>query len=253
MNTLLRSLIILLLLMGSLVSDEWVSYPWSEAYQAELVQKAEAASESLAGYLSFQYPNRDYEKISDQFVEGKIPLFAYGSLMNRASAARSLNTTAIESMQPAIAFGLKRVFNYKGAEKTHWSKQADPVERAMLNITPTGTYESIINGTIVEINASDLGNLVKREEGYDLVPLLIADWDSAINENGNIEVKIGYTFMASDELRLGTKYTDSQFYPNRGYLRAVREGASAFGPTFLDFWNATTYLGDKTTPLSERE
>jgi hypothetical protein len=106
------------------------------------------------------------------------------------------------------------------------------------------------NGVVMEVSMEDLMQLIKRETGYDLVPLVVADWNDAIAENPHVKISIVYTFLAPDELRNGVDYTQTRYYPVRGYLHAVQKGASAFGQKFLNFWNTTTYLSDGTTPIT---
>jgi len=103
----------------------------------------------------------------------------------------------------------------------------------------------------MEISPEDLVQLIQREIGYDLVPMLVADWNEVISENPSVNVKIAYTFLVPDELRSGVDYTQTKYFPVKGYMRAAQEGAAVFGPEFLNYWNATTYLGDGTTPVTQ--
>jgi len=83
------------------------------------------------------------------------------------------------------------------------------------------------------------------------MPILVADWDSISAENPNIELKIAYTFIVPDELRDGIDYTQTKYYPVRGYMHASQEGALQFGQSFLDLWNYTTFLANGTTRVSQ--
>ena len=176
-------------------------------------------------------------------------LFGYGSLINPISAGRSISQEALHSMRPAVAFGFKRIFNYKAGNVSRYPNAVEN-ERAMLNLEPTTTYNQIINGVIIEVDAKDLQNLIQRETGYDLVPILIADWQDMISENRSSSIHVAYTFLVPDELREGIHYTQAKYYPVRDYLHLVQEGANYFGQPFLDYWNATTYLGDGTTLIN---
>ena len=119
----------------------------------------------------------------------------------------------------------------------------------MLNIEPTTTYSHVINGIVMDVDSKDLFRLIQREIGYDLVPMLVADWEEAISENPSIKMEIAYTFIVPNELRNGIDYTQPKSYPLKEYLHAIQKGSAVFGHQFLDFWNATTYLGNGTTTV----
>lgn len=110
---------------------------------------------------------------------------------------------------------------------------------------------SMVNGIVMEIDQEDLESLVAREKGYDLVRILIADWKDVISNKPHLEIKIAYTFVAPYELRNCVIYTSTEYYPVRGYLEAVQEGAFEYGEEFANFWNATTYLADGTTNIEK--
>ena len=225
--------------------------PWNSDFQNVLMQKVGEEIMTLSTYPSIEYPNTDSQKILKKYPDGKVLLFGYGSLINVNSAARSVSPEAVQSMRPVVAFGFKRIFNYKAGNVSRWGTDLPENERAMLNIHPTTTYNHIINGVVMEVSPGDLVQLIQRETGYDLVPMLVADWNEVISENPSANIKIAYTFLVPDELRSGIDYTQTKYYPVRGYLHAVREGAAVFGPEFLNYWNATTYLGDGTTPVTQ--
>jgi len=224
---------------------------WSKSYQNKLMEKLGKAAAELSTYPSLMYPNQDSEQIIKKYPNGKILLFGYGSLINATSAARSVSPEAIRSMRPVIAFGFKRIFNYKAKNVSRWGDNLSENERAMLNIEPTTTFNHMINGVVMEISPKDLADLIQRETGYDLVPMLVANWKEVTSESPSPTIEIAYTFYVPDELRNGTDYTQTKYYPVRGYLEAVQEGAAVYGPKFLDYFNATTYLGNGTTSVSE--
>lgn len=242
------TLFIITFLSFSLFSNELM---WNTNHKLHLIEEAAAKVPLLSTYPVLQYPNEDYQSITSKYPEGKILLFGYGSLMNKNSALRSISPTAVDSMKPVIAFGFKRLFNYKTSNVSRWGDNLPENERAMLNMHPTTTFNSIINGVVLEIGKEDLIKLIKRETGYDLVPILVANWNEAIQENAKITVQIAYTFIVPDELRNGIDYTQTKYYPVRGYLFAAQEGASAFGEPFLKFWNETTFLSNGTTPITQ--
>lgn len=247
-----RSLLYLFLLAQfNLTLDAAEKVLWSHDYQNVLMEKIGQKIMHFSTYPSLEYPNRDVHQLVSKFSDGRILLFGYGSLINAESAAHSMSSAAVESMRPVVAFGLKRIFNYKCANVSRWGDDLRENERAMLNVEPTTTFNHMINGVLIEVDPKDLTLLVQRETGYDLVPILVANWNEVVSENPSVTLEIAYTFLVPDELRCGIDYTQTKYYPIRGYLHAVRAGVRVFGSDFLDFWNATTYLGDGTTAVTE--
>lgn len=222
---------------------------WDKAYEKTLLQKVGGTLPELITYPFYQYPNTGHEEIVNYYPSGKVLVFGYGSLMNKVSAARSMKPEAVDSMEPALAFGVKRLFNYKVTDPSRWGAQQNRKERAMLNLAQTLNIGYMANGVVLEVDAEDLTSLVSRETGYDLVPILVASWKDVMNQNPEIEIRVAYTFVAVNELRNNTAYTSTEYYPVIGYLHAVQEASQAYGPEFAAFWNATTYLADGTTPI----
>ena len=222
---------------------------WDKAYEKVLLQKVGTTLPELVTFPFFQYPNDGHQEIVNHFPSGKVLIFGYGSLMNKVSAARSMKAEAVESMEPAIAFGVKRLFNYKVTDPSRWGTEQNRKERAMLNIAQTLNIGYMANGVVLEVDDEDLTKLVSREPGYDLVPILVASWNDVMNQNPEIEIRVAYTFVAVNELRNNTAYTSTEYYPVLGYLHAVQEASQTYGQEFAAFWNATTYLADGTTPI----
>lgn len=224
--------------------------PWDDYYQDSIAEKALSMTPILNEMLSLKYPNDDFQDVAAQFPDSKILIFGYGSLMNIQSASRSIKTENVLKMQPAIAFGFYKIFNYRADVISHWGTPEDSNERAMLNISCSPDYRVITNGVLIEVDIDDLFNLVKREIGYDLIPILVMAWDDAVFQNPDPEIKIAYTFRASNNPRLGKIYTNQNILPVKGYLNAVHEGAAQFGPDFYNYWNKTTRLADDKTVMN---
>lgn len=226
-----------------------ISPPWSSQYEDQLVLAVANKSVLLDDFSSFRYPHASAKEIVSHFPSGKVPIFGYGSLLNIDSASRSLSPEILQTMEPAVAFGLKRLFTYHAEKTSHWGSDQNSLEKAMLNVAYANNYEKMINGAIIEVGEADLASLIQREVGYDLVPILVANWDDALAENPHIAIKIAYTFLSPYEVREGKVYASYCYYPVRGYLHASQQGAMRFGQEFFDFWNQTTYLGDGVTPI----
>lgn len=224
---------------------------WSHSYERVLLEKVGEKLPKLVSFPYFQYPNEGHQEITSRFPDGKVLIYGYGSLMNKISAARSMKPAAVASMQPAIAFGVKRIFNYKVTDPSRWGLDQNRKERAMLNLATNTNIASIANGVILEVDVEDLSNLVSREVGYDLIPILVATWDDVVSQNPHLEIHVAYTFVAVNELRNNISYTSTEFYPVLGYLHAVQEASQTYGPEFAAFWNATTYLANGTTKIDD--
>lgn len=248
----MKKLIMSLILVYSsvLVAEDWKN-PWSQEYHNQLTEKLSEQVPNLANFPSLQYPNEGHEKLPELFPDQKVLLFGYGSLMNKQSASRSLSPETLATMKPVVAFGLQRIFNYKAKKTDHWGANQDKLEKAMLNLYPTTSYKDVVNGVSIEVNAEDLPELVRRETGYDLVPILIADWSEISEENPTPTIKVAYTFIVPLGLRNHIEYTSVRYYPVRGYMHAAQEGALEYGENFLDLWNHTTYLADGLTDVTE--
>ncbi|MBA3238946.1 MAG: hypothetical protein H0T62_11455 [Parachlamydiaceae bacterium] len=220
-------------------------------YQKKLLKKVGEVLPELASYPFYTYPNNGHELVMERFPNEKVLLFGYGSLMNKESASRSMGPDALNSMYPAIAFGVKRMFNYKAKKTEHWGENQDIKEKAMLNVVQTLNMSSIANGVVVEVDLEDFTRLVQRETGYDLVPVLIGAWKNIEEQDPDVEIRVAYTFAAAHELRDHIDYTSTEFYPVRGYLHAVQDATKAYGDVFATMWNATTFLADGTTSIND--
>lgn len=196
--------------------------PWSNDYQKMLIEKAAQETPNLSQYPPLKYPNLNYSQVLDKYPEGKILIFGYGSLINTESESRTISEKAVHSMQPAIAFGLKRLFNYNARKGL---KNPPAKEGSFLNIIPMKELSRMINGVLVEVGKEDLAHLIQREKGYDLIPIIVTLWDDVLAENPSAKIQIAYAFMASDELRQGVHYTHNGYDPVERYLRLVEKGA----------------------------
>lgn len=225
---------------------------------SEIVGKQEQVSVAtvpdIKKYTSFQYPNTGYEDILRHFPDGKIPIFCYGSLMNRDSLGGTQNRLgkapvkeeAIDTLRTVIAYDIKRIFNYDEGNVYHATH--DPKEKAACNLERSSG--SMVNGIAIDIDIVDLKNLIDRERGYDLVPIVIGSFQTPAHPR-----TIAYTFMSpSDEPRGGTYYTKKGIYPVRGYLQKIEDALKAsqdFDDRFRTMWQETTFLSDGTTLVSQ--
>ncbi len=206
----------------------------------------QAHDQLLTGQSSYHWPfSKPLKYAMEREGRETILLFSYGSLMNRESASMTLSTNALETRRPVVAFGLKRLFNYDPKE-TSFGPPVDPDDRAMLNVKPTNRASDQVNGVVVELPVDDVLALCKRELGYDLVPVVVADWNDP-----NPTYEVAYTLVASDRPRYGHQYTNSAINPRPEYNSLVQEGAAEYGDEFLQMWLETTYYADGERTVDE--
>lgn len=197
----------------------------------------------------YHYPIDTPHSIFEALGQDKLLIFAYGSLLNSDSAYKTLTVNAIESFKPAVAFGLRRVFDRcLRVIPPHWGEAEHPASKACLNAHPTGNANDCVNGILIEVDRHDLQALLEREVGYDLYPVPVILWDQVRSDGWTVHV--AFTFRAPKEERAGTRYTSVDIYPIWNYAQASMEGAKRYGDDFLAFWINTTYLSDHQTPFA---
>lgn len=199
--------------------------------------------ETLKTTKTWVYP---YPELVDQFkTEGKttILIFSYGSLMDISSAQRTLSEASLVTRRPAVAYGLKRVYdlNVPITPTSRWCIPNNPEARGMLNVISDDS--SLANGVLIDIDIDDIPDLLAREQGYDLVPFITAEWDTT-NEHPTTNYKIAYTLQAPQG-----NLTSQTILPRPGYYELTRNAAKQFGPVFYQLWFGTTYLSDGKTPI----
>ena len=193
----------------------------------------------------FVYP---WDRLETTLTDGvqSLSVVGYGSLLNRSSSANTLSETALAARRPVLAFGVLRLFNYD--MDTVSGRYGPPVAagpRAALNARVTGQVRDVINGVLVPVSLSDVEPFRGREVGYDLEPVPCLDWE----QRGSLFV--AYVLCSPDEPRAGKTRTSPELEPHRAYYDVCHRGAGEFGEKFLDFWLASTFLGDGVTPVAE--
>ena len=201
-----------------------------------------------AFYWVYPYP----QIVSYLRDEGKksILIFSYGSLMDSSSAARSLSKISMATRRPGIAFGIRRLFDRdvpicKGSK---WGIPNDPNARGMLNIMLSEQPEDFINGVLVDVILEDIPDILCREEEYDLLPIVVQNWDNIANSE-HPHYLIAYTFHAPQ----GSGATNSTILPRPGYYELTRNASLLYGQIFYQIWLNTTYFADGITPITEWE
>ncbi|MEM1283708.1 MAG: gamma-glutamylcyclotransferase family protein [Chlamydiota bacterium] len=242
---------VIILLSNHLNALEEHDHPWSKIKHIEMVNQAQETlvSESHK-YPSLEYPVSDPIQLYAIYNSETIPIFSYGSLLNKESASRTLSDKAMTTHRPALSFGTKRVFNRHVPNTSRWGPKERPNDTGMLNVIQTEDLSHVVNGVVIEVDIDDLKNLLLREEGYDLVPVVVTCWNDVINDDSHKNYFVAYTFQASDDERVGVHYTNRYINPVTGYALASKQGAEQYGESFLKLWVSSTYLADKETQFS---
>jgi len=198
----------------------------------------------------FDYPYSDLKEQLHQLGKKKITIFSYGSLMSYSSASKTLSPKTLKTRAPALAFGAKRLFNrdVKIRPQSHWGIPCNPEARGMLNVALTGNMDDMMNGVTIEVPLDEIGPILSREVGYDLVPILYTKWDP-FQKGEKPTFAVGYTFRA----KALTKYTDETILPRPKYYELSRDAAKEYGAAFYQIWLNSTYMSDGQTKISKWE
>jgi hypothetical protein len=208
-----------------------------------------AMMEMARSSTCYPYPWHKLEDKSELGRNGTLHLVVYGSLINTASAARTLSVEQIRQREPVIAFGTRRLFNYPIPEKDTTYRVSEPEDgTSALNVAMTGDINDLFNGVLVRVVPEDIPALRLREKNYDLVPVACTSWYRTEGKPF-----IAYTLCCPDQKCNGLTQTGEIILPNLEYYRVCRKGAAEFGDDFLRFWLSTTFLADGSTPVARWE
>ncbi len=213
------------------------------------IEGSAACQTALAEAPLYKYPYAGLDASLRSSGLTSIKIFSYGSLMNYDSASRTLSSQTMSSLRPAIAFGVKRVFNRDGSIKpnSRWGVPYSPKARAMLNLTHSDNEDALVNGIAFEVKLDDIAPLMRREVGYDLIPVIMMNWEDALQ--GKHNCYIAYAFSAPK----ASKYTHNDIAPRPNYYELSRDATKQYGPIFYSMWFSSTYLSDEITPIFEWE
>lgn len=215
---------------------------------------------SVANLPTFQYPNKGYESLFSK--DKTVTIIGYGSLLKQCASnfkgEATVSQESVQSFRPVICCDIQRRFDLKDLKKIgqiHGDKEIEDKEIAYLNVHRS--KGSFINAVARKVDLEDLKKLIKRERGYDLVPVMIVDWQRLINKEP-ITFEVAYVFMASEEKRPFDEdsnemvhHTDPTLLPERHYVDDVKDAADKIGPLFSKMYDETTFLADGKTHIYE--
>lgn len=200
-------------------------------------------------YPSFTYPWDDLEQFLSESGIPQLPLIGYGSLINKASAARTINTDGTAGRIPVLAYGAIRVFNYRMPPAYLNERYGTPENSnyiAALNCERTGKAADQFNGILTHIAPNHFEAFRDREKDYALEPVVYQLWSQPESKP---EVAYMLELLPGDGSE-SDRY-DSTILPHIAYTQLCQEGALAISDRFLRVFNETTWLADKETRLSQ--
>jgi hypothetical protein len=180
--------------------------------------------------------------------EGSTAFIGYGTLINKASASRSMGRAG--EGQPVTAFGVRRVFSFVLEDENYVDhgglyRRSDYENHvATLNIQETGEDADIVNGVLMRVSGNQIDGLAGREAGYDIIPVaysLVADPEHQLN---------AYIFTARKESSVIGHRVRDDVLPNESSLEICLSGARDYGEGFLDTWIRHCYLADGSRLLN---
>jgi hypothetical protein len=212
---------------------------WLSRLDSEFSFVAAKHSEKTRSRHHWVYPWTDLE---EQLSDRPLHLIGYGSLMNRASAFRTLGDYDALNPIPGVAFGGERVYEYfmSDAVVNRYGVKTEPNERAALNVRKTSTLASHFNGVLLTISRDAVEPLREREKNYDLFAMPFLPW-------GTDEFFEGTAYcLVANQNSDGT--IRSHLMPHPGYHEVCLSGAKSQtdSTAFCDMFLSTTSLWDGT-------
>jgi len=207
-----------------------------------------ALNETKAKQPAFPYPWNDLERQMDDQGDSYFPLIGYGSLINQASAAKTINVGGDAARKAVIGFGAKRIFNYRMPADLLMERYGMTPENhdiAGLNCETTYNVEDQINGVLTSVRRDTLDALRQRERHYALRPIAYLPWNSPQSTPA-----IAYIFECLPTEGVADHPYASDIAPQPTYTQLCRDGSKAISDDFLAFFDQTTYLADKITPIA---
>lgn len=196
------------------------------------------------------YPYPQIGTILRQQGKKSILIFNYGSLMDPSSAAHTFSEASMATRRPAVAFGVRRLFDRDVPlrSESKWGIPKDPHARGMLNVLLSDKPEDFINGVLIDVALEDIPKMLLREEEYNLAPVVVQEWHNVF-DTVQPRYLIAHIFYAPQNHGA----TNATLFPRPGYYELTRDASLIYGELFYKIWLKTTYLADGVTPITEWE
>lgn len=159
-------------------------------------------------------------------------IFGYGSLINE----KSLRATVPDAFDLRLTFikGFVRDFSLWDSEGfTETNLDVAGIPYCALDVKSVVDQNSRVNGVVFSVNSNYFDNLLKREQGYELV--------KTIGYGFHTNEKIGECYVFSANKNNGEFDTNSK--AQKRYLEVCLSGAKGHGQKFYKEFMATTYIG----------
>tara|TARA_B110000037_G_C17077220_1_gene488400 strand:- start:328 stop:1020 length:693 start_codon:yes stop_codon:yes gene_type:complete len=199
---------------------------------------------------SYQYPWPQLDLISEDKQDGFIWVLGYGSLLSKASAARTIETSERALRLPVIAPGARRRFSYRIPQQflAERYKVTDGTQYSALDCDVTYNPDDLLNGILTRLFLKDLDAFRQREYAYDLKPIPVFEW-----EDIDAPHRIVYILDCPPVGSTKDHPFATDIPPQTDYYKICREGAKAVSESFLDAFLDSTYLGDGKTSVRKWE
>jgi hypothetical protein len=170
-------------------------------------------------------------------------VIGYGTLLSRASIARTLPAEAIaaKAFTPEVLPGFRRVFNVRPA-RYHSSFRLNglPIERAAMNAEPDAGAK--FNGLAFPVTEDELAALDRREASYIRIRVTAREFSRP--------QRAVRAFLYTVAPRSAKRTSDiRRLLPRWDDIVIARTGCLAYGNAFLDAYDRTTYLADGRTRM----
>jgi len=195
----------------------------------------------------YAYPWKALEKkLQDGTMDG-FWVIAYGSLLNRDSARRTLPKVA--SLSPVWGIGGTRIFNYCMGEEYFQSPlhfQKAGLHRTVLTVKTDFSPQSVFNGLRLWVSAKDFPAFRRRERNYNLVEIPFIPWEKKVYEGDTALVLDSQSAMG-----YGAEVGNPKLLPVSEYLEICLQGAFATSKAFGEAFLNTTWLANERTRLRD--
>lgn len=192
---------------------------------------------------SFHYPWKILETQLNSDSNHTIRIVGFGSLINVASARRSLPHSPIKA-KPVTVMNMMRVYDYLSSTKRRKLPTKPSYQPCALNAYPMEGHH--LNGVLLTVTKSTFHAFRRREVGYNLIPCQTVDWYQK-------DKIIPHTFILSRPRLPQIPFIMAQkgMVPHPIYHDICMSGAEDISQDFALEFLHTTYLADRKTRLSE--
>lgn len=173
-----------------------------------------------------------------------VPLVGYGTLMSKASLAKTIGDSAYaKDPVPATIDGYRRLFNLEPPHYEPSFRLADrPIENGAMNVEEAS--EAAFNALLFRLTEEELAAVDERESEYRRVAVPVHGFSSG-------DYLCDAFLYTLEESGLITRDPE-KLLPRWRDLVSTREEAYSVGDEFGEMFDRTTFLADGETPVMAR-